>query len=186
LGLFAAFSSRVAEDLIMRAMDILMSFPYIILAVTLMAVLGRSELNIIMVIAITRIPQFARVSRAAALSLRSKEFVESAITIGQSKLYIVGRHILPNCLGSIVVLSTLSVATAIHTEAAISFLGLGITPPTPSWGLLMNESRPYLFNAPWVALWPGFMITIAVLGINFLGDGLRDTLDVTLIASEKK
>jgi peptide/nickel transport system permease protein len=184
LGLVSGFFGKWVDEGVMRLMDILGAFPYIILAVALMAMLGPSLRNIILVIGITRIPQFARVTRGSTLSLKEMDFVTAARAIGQRQGRIVTRHIAPNCLTPIVVLASLSVATAILTESALSFLGLGIQPPEPSWGTMIADGRRFMLDAPWIATFPGIAISLTILGYNLFGDGLRDALDPRLRGRE--
>jgi len=164
----------------MRAMDIVFAFPAILLAIAIMAVLGTSLLNLVIAIGIVYTPQFARVARAAALAVRSLEFVDAARALGLGNLRIVGRHIIPNVLAPVIVQISLSLSLAILSESALSFLGLGTQPPTPSWGNMLSEGRHLLELAPWNAIFPGLAIMVVVLGFNLLGDGLRDLLDPRL------
>ena len=161
----------------MRVLDIWMAFPYIVLAIVLAWIIGPGMRNLVLVIGIIRTPPFARVTRASVLALKEKDFVEAAESIGQRSLVILWRHILPNCISSIIVYASLCVATAIGAEAALSFLGLGIQPPMPSWGMMLAEGRHYMFDAPWMPTFPGIAISLTILGYNLLGDGLRDALD---------
>jgi len=153
--------------------DILVLFLLIALAV----VLGPSVRTLILAIGALSWMELARIIRANILSLREREFVDAARAIGASDVLIIARHILPNTFGPIVVAGTLNVGSAMLTEAAVSYLGLGVQPPTPSWGNMLFNAQSYLWNAPWVALYPGLMIVVTVLAINFVGDGLRDALD---------
>lgn len=180
LGSLAGFYGKWIDELVMRLMDILLAFPFIVLAVALMAMLGPSLGNIIVVIGVTRTPQFARVVRGSILSIKEMEFVTAARAIGQREWRILVRHVLPNCLTPIVILATLSVATAILTESALSFLGLGIQPPQPSWGTMIANGRRFMLDAPWIATFPGAAIFLTILGYNLFGDGLRDALDPKL------
>lgn len=180
LGAVSGFFGKWVDEGVMRLMDILGAFPYIILAVALMAMLGPSLRNIILVVGITRIPQFARVTRGSTLSLKEMDFVTAARAIGQRQMRILTRHIAPNCMTPIVVLASLSVATAILTESALSFLGLGIQPPEPSWGTMISDGRRFMLDAPWIATFPGIAISLTILGYNLFGDGLRDALDPRL------
>jgi peptide/nickel transport system permease protein len=155
-----------------------MVFPTLLLALILIAMLGPGLENLMIAIGIGSVPMFARVLRAETLSVRERDYVLASQAIGANKFFIVFNHILPNILSSMIVLSTTRVATAILSEAALSFLGLGIQPPTPSWGSLVADGRAYLERAPWMALVPGVVIMITVLGFNLFGDGLRDVVDV--------
>jgi ABC-type dipeptide/oligopeptide/nickel transport system permease subunit len=136
--------------------------------------------NLILVIGILRTPQFARLTRGSILVIKTKDYVEAARAIGVPGLKTLSRHILPNCISPIFVYASLSIATAISTEAALSFLGMGIQPPRPSWGIMLAEGQRFMFDAPWIATFPGLAISLAILGYNLLGDGLRDALDPRL------
>lgn len=184
LGGIAGFYGRWVDEVIMRIVDILLAFPYIILAVALMAMVGPSLRNIILVIGITRTPRFARVTRGAVLTLKEMDFVTAARALGQTEWRVLTRHILPNCLTPIVVMASLSVATAILTESALSFLGLGIQPPQASWGTMIADGRRFMLDAPWIATFPGIAISLTILGYNLFGDGLRDALDPKLRGRE--
>jgi len=177
LGLTAGYRGGWVDDLIMRAMDILFAFPAVLLAITVMAILGRGVENAMIAIAIVYAPIFARVTRGAVISVRDREFVTAARALGQSQPLIMLRHVLPNALGPIIVQTSLSLAFAILAEAALSFFGLGTQPPDPSWGRMLSEGRGYLQQAPWMGIFPGLAIMVSVLGFNTLGDGLRDVLD---------
>jgi peptide/nickel transport system permease protein len=180
LGAIAGFGRRAIDDGIMRVMDIVIAFPYIILAITLIAVVGPSLRNIVFVVAFTRIPQFARVARGSVLALKSAEYVTAARTVGLPEWRILLRHVLPNTLSPIVVLGSLALATAILTESSLSFLGLGVQPPTASWGTMIGDGRNYMTDGFWMSTVPGIAISLTILGFNLLGDGLRDTLDPRL------
>lgn len=177
LGLLAGFLGRWADELIMRIMDILFAFPAVLLAITIMAILGRGVGNAMVAIAIVYVPIFARVTRGAVISVRGREYVTAARAMGQGQLRIMLRHVLPNSLGPIIVQTSLSLAFAILAEAALSFFGLGTQPPAPSWGRMLSEGRSFLQQAPWMGIFPGLAIMVSVLGFNLLGDGLRDVLD---------
>ena len=177
LGLIAGFRGGHLDSIIMRAMDVLIAFPGLILAIILVALLGPSIVNAMIAVGIVFIPSFARIVRANVLSLREKEFVEAAQALGMTDPYIMFRHILPNCLSPIIVQVTLFIGWAILTEAALSFLGLGIQPPTPSWGSMISEGRKFMSDASWTTTFPGLAIFFTVLGFNFVGDALRETLD---------
>lgn len=184
LGLVAGFYGGPADHLIMRVMDVLFAFPAILLAIGIMAMLGPSITNAMIAIGVVYAPSFARLTRASVLSLREKEFVDAARVLGGSPARIVVRHIVPNLLAPLIIQTTFSLSTAILAEAALSFLGLGTPPPTPSWGTMLSASRRYLELAPWPAIFPGLAIMLVVLGFNLFGDGLRDVLDPRLRTSE--
>lgn len=176
-GIVSGYYSGVIGQIIMRIVDINLAFPLILLALTVVAILGPNLRNMIIVMAITTWMIYARVVRGVTLSISQQEFVEAARSVGANDLRILVRHILPNLLAPILVIWTLEVARVILMESALSFLGLGVPPPTPSWGRMLAEGRDYLTVAGWIATYPGLAIMLTVLGINFLGDGLRDLLD---------
>lgn len=177
LGALAGFYGGWLDEVIMRFMDILFAFPAVLLAITVMAILGRGIGNAMVAIAVVYIPIFARVARGAVLGVRNREFVAAARALGQGNTQIIFRHILPNALGPIIVQTSLSLAFAILAEAALSFFGLGTQPPDPSWGRMLSEGRSFLRQAWWMGVFPGLTIMVAVMGFNFVGDGLRDLLD---------
>lgn len=179
-GALAGFYGRWLDEVVMRVMDILFAFPAVLLAITVMAILGRGVENAMIAIAIVYMPIFARVTRGAVIAVRSLEYINAVRALGQSDLRIIVRHILPNATAPIIVQVSLSLAFAILAEAALSFFGLGTQPPDPSWGRMLSEGRAFLREAPWMGVFPGLAIMISVMGFNFLGDGLRDLLDPTL------
>jgi ABC-type dipeptide/oligopeptide/nickel transport system permease subunit len=177
LGAIAGYLGGWWDEILMRVLDVWMAFPYIVLAIVLAWVIGPGLQNLVLVIGIIRTPQFARITRGSVLTIKEMEFVEAAKSLGQRSLLILWRHILPNCISPIIVYASLCVATAISAEAALGFLGLGIQPPTPSWGMMLAEGQRYMFDAPWIPIFPGIAISLTILGYNLLGDGLRDALD---------
>ena len=177
LGVMAGYLGGWVDEVIMRAMDVIFAFPAVLLAITVMAILGRGVENAMIAIAIVYAPIFARVTRGAVISVRDREFVTAARALGQSHVRIMWAHVLPNALGPIIVQTSLSLAFAILAEAALSFFGLGTQPPDPSWGRMLAEGRGFLGQAPWMGIFPGLAIMVSVLGFNLLGDGLRDVLD---------
>lgn len=177
LGLIAGYFGGIVDNLIMRAMDIMMALPYVLLAILIATILGPSLENGILAIGIVRVPRFARLARASTLSVRTLTYVEASQAIGAPHHRIIFRDILPNILGPIVVYSTLSLGDAILSAAVLSFLGLGAQPPIPEWGAMLNEAQKYLINAPFMSIFPGLAIFLTVLAFNLLGDGLRDILD---------
>lgn len=177
LGLLAGYNGRRLDTVVMRLMDALIAFPEIVLAIAILAILGPSILNAMIAIGIVYIPIFARTVRAPALSEVRREYIEAARAIGAGTGRILLRHLAPNTLSIIIVRVTTSFSYAILAEATLSFLGLSASPPTPTWGRMLNEGRGFMQLAPWVAIFPGLAIALAVLGFNLLGDGLRDALD---------
>ena len=177
LGLLAGFFGKAVDEIIMRIVDAMLAFPFLVLAITLAAVLGPSLQNSMLAIAVVSVPGFARLTRAQMLSERERDYVQAAQSLGASDPRIVFRHLLPNIAGPIIIQATLSIAGAILAESSLSFLGLGVQPPTPSWGEMLNTARGYLRDAPWMAIAPGSLIFASVLAFNLVGDGLRDALD---------
>jgi peptide/nickel transport system permease protein len=180
LGILAGYTGRVIDEVIMRAMDILFAFPAILLAIAIMAALGRGIGNAMIAIGIVYIPIFARIARGSVLSVREEEFVDAARAVGSTDSRIMFKHIFPNTTSPLIVETTLSLSFAILAEAALSFFGLGTQPPDPSWGRMLSEGRAYFQQSAWLAIWPGLAIMFTVLGFNLLGDGLRDALDPRL------
>jgi peptide/nickel transport system permease protein len=180
LGAFAGFYGGNVDNVIMRIMDIFLAIPSTLLAITIVAALGTSLVNVMLAIGISGIPNFARIVRAAVMSVKDQEFVESARAIGASNATIIFREIIPNCMAPIIVQATLSVASAILSTASLSFLGLGVQPPSPEWGAMLSSGRNFLRDAIHITLFPGLAIVITILALNLLGDGLRDALDPRL------
>jgi peptide/nickel transport system permease protein len=180
LGLMAGYVGRWVDQLIMRFMDVLMAFPGIFLALAIIAALGTGLGNVIIAAGIFLVPQFARVVRASVLTLKDMEFVQAARALGQGDFAIVFRYLLPNSLAPIIVQTSLRMATVLLTASGLSFLGLGVQPPSPEWGAMLSNARSYMITAPHVALIPGLAIALVVLAFNLLGDGLRDSLDPRL------
>ncbi len=180
LGTVAGYLGGPVDETIMRALDVLLAFPYLLLAIAIVSALGPGLANTILAVGIWATPGFARVVRGSVLSVKEQEYVAAARAIGASTARIVARHVLPNCISILIVYSALYMASAILLEAALSFLGLGVQPPTPSWGLMVSTGRDALVIAPHIATFPGLAIAFAVLGFNLLGDGLRDALDPKL------
>jgi peptide/nickel transport system permease protein len=177
LGLLAGYYGGAIDGAIMRAVDVMLAFPGILLALVIVAILGPDLLNAMIAVGLASAPTYARVTRGAVLQAKANPFVEAAVVSGCRTRRILLRHILPNVLGPIVVVTTLGVAGAIIAGASLSFLGLGAKPPTPEWGLLLSDGRNYLRQAWWITTFPGLAIMVTVLSINLLGDGLRDALD---------
>jgi peptide/nickel transport system permease protein len=179
-GLVAGYRGGRVGAVIMRIVDLNLAFPLILLALAVVALLGASLRNLIIVMAITTWMIYARVVRGLTLALREQEFVQAIRALGAHDARIIARHVLPNVLPPVMVIWTLEVARVILMESALSFLGLGVPPPTPTWGRMLAEGRDYLTVAGWISIFPGIAIMVTVLGINFLGDGLRDLLDPRL------
>ena len=180
IGLLAGFARGWVDTLIMRLMDILLSFPNLLLALVMVAILGPSLMNAMIAIAIVLQPHYVRLTRAAVLSELPKDYVTSARVVGASKWRLMFVTVLPNCLAPIIVQAALSFSTAILDAAALGFLGLGAQPPTPEWGTMLADSREFVLRAWWVVTFPGLAILINVVAINLMGDGLRDALDPKL------
>ncbi len=180
VGMVSGFYGGKVDAIIMRLADIQLSMPFILLAIAIMAVLGPGLKNIILVLGITGWVIYARIVRGETLQVRNIDFVNAATALGNNDTRILFRHILPNVLASAIVVATLEMARMIIMEAALSFLGLGIQPPTPSWGSMVADGRDYITNAWWLITFPGLAIMITVLGINLFGDWLRDSLDPKL------
>ena len=177
LGIVAAADGGLVDGAIMRACDALFALPSVLSAILLGALVGPGPLTAVLAIGLFMVPVFARVTRGAALQVRSRDFILAARMAGKGEARISAEHVLPNILGQIVVQAAIQLALAILTEAGLSFLGLGLAPPAPSWGRMLADSQTYLAQAPHLALAPGLAIALAVLGFNLLGDGLRDLLD---------
>jgi len=180
LGAVAGYFGGKLDSLIMRIMDIILSFPYLLFAIVVVAYLGPGLMNAMLAIAITYIPRFARIVRGSVLEEVEKDYVMAGHALGANKRRLIFLTILPNCMGPLIVQTTLSMASAILDSAALSFLGLGAQPPTPEWGAMISRSRSLILRASWVMTFPGVAILLAVFGFNLLGDGLRDALDPRL------
>jgi peptide/nickel transport system permease protein len=180
LGTLAGYYRGWLDDVLMRIGDVQLAFPLLVLAIGVLSVLGASVLNVILVLGVSGWVQYARIVRGETLSLTQREFVEAARALGAADREIVWRHVLPNVLPPVTVVATFSVARVIIAEASLSFLGLGIPPPAPSWGAMLDEGRNYITTGWWLALFPGLAILLLVLGINLVGDWLRDALDPRL------
>ena len=177
LGLVACYYRGWVDLVISRVTDLMLAFPFLILAVGLAAILGPSLRNVVIALGVTRIPGFIRVTRGEVLGLREQDYVSGAIADGASDARILRRYILPNALSPLIVQATVTIPEAIIGEAILSFLGLGVQPPTPSWGTMLSSAQAFLSQAPYLALFPGLAIVLATLSFNLLGDGLRDVLD---------
>ncbi|MGH7708342.1 MAG: ABC transporter permease [Vulcanimicrobiaceae bacterium] len=179
VGVLAGYFGGALDAALMSAMDLMLAFPSIILAIGIATILGPSITNLMIAVGIVYIPQYARLARASVLAVKRLEFVEAARALGAGWAPVVARHILPNVLAPLLVQATLGIATAELEAAGLSYLGLGARPPAPEWGAMLNDAREYWLTAPWALIFPGLAITTLVLGFNLLGDGLRDALDPT-------
>ncbi len=179
IGTTAGYARGRVDSMLMGAMDVMLAFPPIILAIGITTILGPSITNVMLAVGIVYIPQYARLARSALLAISGLEYVEAARALGVSAAGIVARHLLPNILSPLLVQATLGIATAELEAAGLSYLGLGARPPAPEWGAMLNDARDYWLGAPWALVFPGLSITVLVLGFNLLGDGLRDALDPT-------
>jgi peptide/nickel transport system permease protein len=177
LGLVAGFLRGWTDRLVMTASDAILAFPGILLALALIAVLEPGPHSIVIALAIAYLPATIRIVRAAVLSIRTREYVEASKAAGDGTLYTMLRHVLPNALPPIIVLATSLFGWVVLSESALSFLGVGVPPPTPTWGNMLSSARPYMHTAPWLSIAPGLCIVATLLGINMLGDALRDRLD---------
>jgi peptide/nickel transport system permease protein len=177
VGLLAGYRGGWVDAIISRFTDAMLACPFLILAIAMAAFLGPSLSNAMIAIGITAMPIFIRLTRGQVISVKVEDYVEAARSVGNTPLKIAFRHILPNIAPQLLVQATLTIATAIIAEAALSFLGLGQQPPQPSWGSMLNSAQRFLSNAPWMAIFPGLAIFVTVLSFNLLGDGLRDALD---------
>jgi peptide/nickel transport system permease protein len=180
LGMVAAYYGGRADNLIMRTMDVVLAFPYILLAIAVVAILGPGLRNAMIAIGIVYVPHYARIVRGAVLSVRARDYVEAARALGARDGRIMWQHVLPNTLAPIIVQTTLNVGSAIIDTAGLSFLGLGTQPPTPDWGNMLSAGRSYVIDAPWIATFPGLAILVTVLAFNLMGDALRDAFDPRL------
>ena len=175
--LFRSYRGGWIDTVVSRITDAMLAIPFLILAIALAAFLGPSLTNAMIAIGVTATPIFVRLTRGQVLVVKTEDYVEAARAVGNGPLRIAFRHILPNIAPALLVQASLTIAAAIIAEASLSFLGLGQQPPAPSWGSMLNTAQRFLTNAPWMAIWPGIAIFLAVLSFNLLGDGLRDALD---------
>lgn len=180
LGAAAGYYGGVLDNVIMRCTDILMAIPSILLNISIVAALGSGLHNVMIAIGISSVPAYCRIMRASLLSLKNQEFVEASRAVGASDFHIIAHHILPNSLAPLIVQGTLKIGGAILACASMSFIGLGIVPPTPEWGAMLSTGRDFLRDAPWLTTFPGLAIMFAVFSMNLMGDGLRDALDPKL------
>lgn len=180
LGAVAGYYGKAVETIIMRISDIFSAIPSILLAIAIVSVLGRTTGNLMLAVGIAAVPQFTRITRASVLTVKNEEYVEAARALGKTDLYIIFKHILPNCLSPIIVQTTLRVASAIISASSLSFLGIGIKPPMPEWGALLTAGKTYIVGYSYLCLFPGLAIMITVLAFNLMGDALRDAMDPKL------
>ena len=177
LGVVGGYFGGLRDNIIMRLMDIMFSFPFILLAILIIAITGPGVFNVIISLAVAYLPYSARIARGAVMAVRESQYVEAARASGAGDLRVIVKYIMPNITAPIVVYVTMSFAFALLAEAGLQFLGLGARPPTPSWGLMLNETRGIIEFAPWTGIFPGLAIALAVIGFNLFGDGLRDLFD---------
>jgi peptide/nickel transport system permease protein len=180
LGVLSGYLGGRVDAVVMRSVDVVLAFPYLLLAMVVVTILGPSLTNAMIAIGIVYTPQFARLVRAAVLAIKEQEFVEAAGAVGAGVGRVLVRHVLPNILSPIIVMATLTVGFTIVETAGLSFLGLGASPPTPEWGSMLATGRSFMLTAPWIATFPGLAILVTVVGFNLMGDGLRDLLDPRL------
>lgn len=180
IGCISGYFGGWLDSLLMRITDIMLSFPFLIIAIAIMAALGASQKNIVIALAIVSWPNFARLTRSQVMAVREQEYVESAKAAGFKNSRIMLGHILPNCIGPLIIQTTLSVGSAILSSASLNFLGLGADASLPDWGAMLNQGRNYLQNAPYLTTIPGIAISLTVLSVNWIGDGLRDAFDPKL------
>ncbi|WP_235691834.1 ABC transporter permease [Elioraea tepida] len=182
IGMISGYVGGRFDTFVMQVMDVLLSFPSLILGLVVVALLGPDLVNLVVAIGLTAIAPFARIARAPVLALKQRAFVEAGRALGYSHARILFVHILPNILSEVLVMGSLWMATAVRTEASLSFIGLGVKPPTPTWGGMMRDGFENILDAPWLAIFPGIAILLLVLGLNMVGDGLRDATDPKLRA----
>lgn len=180
IGAVSGFYGGRVDNVLMRIMDMLMAIPAILLAIAIVAALGPNLMNLVIALSLSSVPGFARIIRASILSIRDQEYVEATRAIGASDFRIITRHVLPNAIGPVIVQATLSLASVILSAASLSYVGLGVQPPTPEWGTMLAGAKEYIMTQPYLIVFPGLAIVITVLAVNLLGDGLRDALDPRL------
>lgn len=180
LGIFAGYKGKYWDYMIMGVMDVFMAIPTLLMGLMVVAVLGPNLVNLTIAIALTVAPRFARIARAPTISIKNRDFIEAGRAMGFSDLRIMAGHIFPNILGELIVMGSLWIATAVRIEASLSFIGLGVKPPTPTWGGMIREGFQNILSEPWISIYPGIFILVTVLAFNLLGDGLRDAIDPKL------
>jgi len=186
LGLVAGYYQGWLDEILMRVTDALLALPSIILALLIVTTLGSSAFNVILVVGIVYAPRIARVIRSGTLALRNEDFVQAARARGESGAYILFSEVLPNTIAPLIVEASIRMGFAILLATSLSFLGLGVSPPAPDWGLMINEARPHIFRAPWLTIFPSVIIALTIVGFNLLGDGLRDILDPRRVWAERR
>ncbi|MDP4125386.1 MAG: ABC transporter permease [Bacillota bacterium] len=177
VGAIAGYYGGWIDSIIMRITDIFFAFPFFLLAIAIMTFLGPSFINVFVALGIVGWTNYARLVRGQVISVKESDYIEAAHAVGAKDFRIILKHVLPNTLAPIIVFTTMNIGGVILSEAGLSFLGIGVQPPAPSWGLMLSEASNFIFNAPWMVIWPGVAIFLTVLGYNLLGDGLRDALD---------
>lgn len=177
IGAISGFYGGWLDSILMRVTDVFFAFPFFLLAIAIMTFLGPSFINIFIALGVVGWTNYARLVRGQVMSVKESDYVEAAHAVGAKNARIIWKHIMPNTLAPIIVYTTMNVGGVILAEAGLSFLGIGVQPPSPSWGLMLSEASNFIFNAPWMVIWPGVAIFLTVLGYNLLGDGLRDALD---------
>jgi peptide/nickel transport system permease protein len=182
VGTVSGYHGGRVDAALMRGLDVFMSFPGILVAISVLAVLGQGLANVVLALSLAQAPRMVRVVRSAVLQVRERDYVQATRASGATDAWVMRRHVLPNCLAPILVQTSLAFVEAVRTEATLSFLGLGTPPPAPSWGNMLDDSRLFLQTAPWMMLFPAVALAITILGTNLLGDGLRDALDPRLPA----
>ncbi len=182
LGMLAGYYGKALDTIIMRTTDIMLAFPWVLIALMTAAILEPGIQVVIIALTFAYVPSFTRLTRSIVLSVKEKEYVDAAIVTGENDFSIMTRYILPNCFAPLIVQASTILASVILGEAAISYLGMGVQPPTPSWGIMLSESSTYLWSAPYLSVFPAFAIIVTVVGVNFFGDGLRDILDPTYVS----
>ncbi len=177
IGLVAGYYRRVLDPIVMRLVDVVLAFPFLVFAVGMAAILGPSLRNVVISLGVSQLPGIIRITRGEVLVIAQMDYVSAAVADGAGDGRIMFRYVLPGATSALIVQATVAIPTAIIGEAVLSFLGLGVQPPTPSWGVILTSAQQFLDQAPWLAIWPGLMIALATLGFNLLGDGMRDVLD---------
>jgi peptide/nickel transport system permease protein len=185
LGTLAGYWRGVADEVIMRLMDVAFAFPFLVLAIVLAFVVGSSVPMLILIVAVTRLPQFARLMRGGVLDVLGRDYVTAARAVWGNRLAVLWRHVVPNASPPVIAYASLAVGVGVNIEAALSFLGVGVQPPNPSWGGMLSDGRAYLLDAPWLTLAPGLAILLTVMAFNLLADGVRDALDPARVTAKR-